>query len=139
MRFAQSVVHSNHDLYRVFFYKQAVSIASKHAIAPQDEMQLTEMWIDLARKSKAELIVCVAAGQRRGLVQTILADEFEIAGLGQMVEAILESDRIDRLYADNQSLYERNLQFASCHLSFQTIDVSEITQLFNEHNIVVTD
>jgi len=46
---------------------------------------------------------------------------------------------IDRLYADNQSLYERNLQFASCHLSFQTIDVSEITQLFNEHDIVVTD
>ena len=93
LRFAQSVVLSNHDLYRVFFYKQAVSIASKHAIAPQDEMQLTEMWIDLARKSKVELIVCVAAGQRRGLVQTVLADEFEIAGLGQMVEAMIESDR----------------------------------------------
>ena len=89
LRFAESVVHSNHNLYRVFFYKQAVSIASKHAKAPQDEIQLTEMWVDLARKSKAELIVCVAAGQRRGLVQEVLADEFEMAGLGQMVEAML--------------------------------------------------
>lgn len=93
LRFAQSVVESEHELYRVFFYKEAVSMASRHARAQQDEIQFTELWTDLARKSKAELIVCIAAGQKRGLVQEVLAEEFEIAGLGQMIDAMIKSDR----------------------------------------------
>ena len=46
---------------------------------------------------------------------------------------------IDRLYVDKKSLYDRKLQSANCRLSFKTIDASELTQLFNQHDIVITD
>ena len=38
-------------------------------------------------------MVCVAAGLRRGLKEEVLADEFRISGLGQMIELGIAADR----------------------------------------------
>jgi len=39
-------------------------------------------------------VVCVAAGMRRGIKDEILAPGFRISGLGQLVEAGIQCDRL---------------------------------------------
>ena len=59
----------------------------------------------LAEENKLDLVVCVAAAQRRGIVDegeakrngkdaTNLAPGFRISGLGQLIEAGIQSDRL---------------------------------------------
>ena len=91
--FAREALSQGHVLHRVFFYKDAVHIANRFSAIPADETDLQAGWTALARDTGTELAVCIAAGQRRGIIDTNVADGFSIVGLGQMVEAMAESDR----------------------------------------------
>ena len=93
LNFAREAVSQGHVLYRVFFYKDAVHIANRFNSVSADENDLQAHWTVLAKDSDTDLSVCIAAGQRRGIVSTNIADGFSIVGLGQMVEAMFESDR----------------------------------------------
>ena len=93
LHFAREAVTQGHALSRVFFYKDAVHLANRFNSVPSDETDLQSEWQTFAKNSGAELTVCIAAGQRRGIVEDNLAEGFSIAGLGQMVEAMAESDR----------------------------------------------
>jgi len=104
-RFAQAVLARGHELSRVFFYHDAVNVASVLTTPPQDELNLCQAWSALAREHGVDLVVCVAAAQRRGMVDederarhgksaANLAEGFRIAGLGQLVEAALDAERL---------------------------------------------
>ena len=93
LRFALAVIAAGHAVRRVFFYKDAAALANRFAESPQDEATPARAWQALAVDHGVELCVCVAAGQRRGVVDDTLAEGFEIVGLGQMIEALIESDR----------------------------------------------
>jgi tRNA 2-thiouridine synthesizing protein D len=93
-----------HEVIRVFFYHDGVYQALKYATPPDDELQFTSQWSELARRHKVDLVVCISAAQRRGLLcfdeanrqgkqDDDLAEGFRISGLGQLVEATLEADR----------------------------------------------
>ena len=71
---------------------------------PDDEFGLTRQWSELAKRYNLDLVVCISAGQKRGLLcsdeakrqnktDDDLAEGFRISGLGQLVEATLVSDR----------------------------------------------
>jgi tRNA 2-thiouridine synthesizing protein D len=103
--FARAALHGGHAIERVFFYHDAVHVASNLTTPPQDELDLTAAWATLARDHGVDLVVCVAAAQRRGIVDeqerqrhgkqaSNLAEGFRIAGLGQLVEAALDADRL---------------------------------------------
>ena len=105
LRFASTVVERGHTLERVFFYGDAVHAATDLSVAPQDETDLTAAWAKLAARTEAELLVCVGASLRRGLLDETEAKRyrkshfnlhasFEIAGLGQLVEASQTCDRV---------------------------------------------
>lgn len=105
LRFARAVVERGHSLGRVFFYSDAVSIGTALGVAPQDEDDVTAAWAQLAAAAQIELLVCVGASLRRGLVDETeakryrlpnhnLHPSFEIAGLGQLVEASQSCDRL---------------------------------------------
>ena len=62
-------------------------------------------WSGLAEKHGLDLVVCVAAAQRRGILDedemgrhgksaNNLAPGFRISGLGQLIEAGIQSDRL---------------------------------------------
>ena len=62
-------------------------------------------WTELAERYDLDLVVCVAAAQRRGIVDegeavrhgkgaTNLAPRFRVSGLGQLIVAAIESDRL---------------------------------------------
>jgi tRNA 2-thiouridine synthesizing protein D len=103
--FAHTLLAQGHSLYRVFFYHDAVYQASTLASPPQDEINKTLRWQQLAESHSLDLVVCIAAGLRRGIVDEKeasrydkpahnLAEGFELSGLGQLVDAAVHSDRV---------------------------------------------
>ena len=104
-RFASALLENGHALYRVFFYHDAIHNASSLATPPQDEINFPLNWQILAKKYNVDLVVCIAAALKRGLLNEQeasryekpafnLAKGFEISGLGQLVDAAVISDRL---------------------------------------------
>ena len=93
-QFARAALSKGHEVQRVFFYNDGVNNANKLTEPPQDDRQIVNRWSKLAEEHGIDLVVCVAAGLRRGLVEDNLAPGFRISGLGQLVEAGIESDRL---------------------------------------------
>ncbi len=105
LRFAVAVIDAGHALHRVFFYSDGVYNGSKLIIPPQDEINVNEAWCAFSREHDTELVVCIASALRRGMLDQAEADryektvhnlapEFVVAGLGQLIDAGLESDRL---------------------------------------------
>ncbi|MDP2903890.1 MAG: sulfurtransferase complex subunit TusD [Methylovulum sp.] len=103
-QFINAALAQGHGIFRVFFYHDGIYHALKYATPPDDEFAHTRQWSGLAQRYQIDLVVCVSAAQRRGLLcadeahrqdkqDNDLADGFRISGLGQLIEATLVSDR----------------------------------------------
>ncbi len=103
-QFSQAALAAGHQIYRIFFYQEGIYHALRYNTPPDDERCLTRLWSALAEEQNIDLVVCISAAQRRGLLHSDeaqrlgkqdndLADGFRISGLGQLVEATLECDR----------------------------------------------
>jgi tRNA 2-thiouridine synthesizing protein D len=103
-RFVEAAISMGHTVSRVFFYHDGVFFAFNTVSPPDDELNLTLKWHKLADRHTIDLVVCISAAQRRGLlsndentrrgrVDDNLAEGFRISGLGQLLEAMLEADR----------------------------------------------
>ncbi|SEA39920.1 sulfurtransferase complex subunit TusD [Marinobacterium iners] len=105
LRFARALLASGHELYRVFFYRDGVHNASALASPPRDEQSVPLAWQLLAQEHQLDLVVCISAAVRRGVLDeneakryekpaANLAPGFELSGLGQLSEALIQSDRV---------------------------------------------
>jgi tRNA 2-thiouridine synthesizing protein D len=103
--FTKAVLAAGHEVFRVFFYHDGVNNATRLTTPPQDDRNIVTRWSKLAQGSELDLVVCVAAAQRRGIVDdgeakrngkdaTNLAPGFRISGLGQLIEAGIQADRL---------------------------------------------
>jgi tRNA 2-thiouridine synthesizing protein D len=104
-QFTKAALEKGHEVFRVFFYHDGVNNATRLTTPPQDDRNIVNRWSELAEKHSLDLVVCVAAAQRRGIVDadeakrngkdaTNLAPRFRISGLGQLIEAGIQSDRL---------------------------------------------
>lgn len=104
-QFARAVLAAGHELHRVFFYHDGVNNGTRLTTPPQDDRHVVDRWSQLAADHGVDLVVCVAAAQRRGVVDSgeakrhgkdadNLAPGFRISGLGQLVETAMEADRM---------------------------------------------
>ncbi|MBI5163127.1 MAG: sulfurtransferase complex subunit TusD [Magnetospirillum sp.] len=93
-QFAKAALEKGHEIYRVFFYYDGVYNANKFGEPPTDDRNVTRNWQKLAEQYKLDMVVCVAAGLRRGIVDSTLAEGFRISGLGQLIEAGIQADRL---------------------------------------------
>ncbi len=104
-QFCKAVLAQGHQLHRIFFYQDGIYCATRLASPPQDELNLYSEWQSLAKENGIELIVCIAAALRRGILNQEealryqkdaynIADGFTLGGLGQLIEAVVSSDRI---------------------------------------------
>jgi tRNA 2-thiouridine synthesizing protein D len=59
-----------------------------------DDRNLVFLWSSLSEERGIDLVVCVAAALRRGVKNEILEDGFRISGLGQLVDAGIQADRM---------------------------------------------
>ncbi|MBU2582031.1 MAG: sulfurtransferase complex subunit TusD [Alphaproteobacteria bacterium] len=107
LQFTRAVLAKGHEVMRVFFYHDGVNVGSRLTVPPQDDRNLQKSWSDLAEEHKLDLVVCIAAAQRRGILDegeakrhgkgegaANLAPGFRISGLGQLIEMGIESDRL---------------------------------------------
>jgi len=103
--FAKTLLSEGHKIHRIFFYSDGIHNATSLSAPPQDEINLPVEWQQLSIKENIDLVVCVAAALRRGLLNdeeakryakpaVNLLDNFEISGLGQLLEAAVVSDRL---------------------------------------------
>jgi tRNA 2-thiouridine synthesizing protein D len=104
-QFTKAVLAKGHEVFRVFFYHDGVNNATRLTTPPQDDRNIVNRWSKLAEEHKLDMVVCVAAAQRRGIVDdgemkrngkdaTNLAPGFRISGLGQLIEAGIQADRL---------------------------------------------
>ena len=92
-QFATEVLAQQHEIFRVFFYHDGIYHALKSANPPDDEMSIFKNWSELSKKYDLDLVVCISAAQRRGLMSENVADGFRLGGLGQLLEATILADR----------------------------------------------
>lgn len=104
-RFTEAALESGNTIYRVFFYQNGIHNSSAIATPPQDEFDLYKGWQALQEKYSLDYVTCIAAAARRGLLNenearrhnkahSNMAKEFELSGLGQLVEATALSDQV---------------------------------------------
>lgn len=104
LNFARAVIAQGHEIFRIFFYHDGVNNGTRLAVPPSDDRQIQKEWSELAQEHDVDLVICIAAAQRRGLMDEGEAERqgldanniqegFRISGLGQLIEGSIESDR----------------------------------------------
>ncbi|MFV2005353.1 MAG: sulfurtransferase complex subunit TusD [Gammaproteobacteria bacterium] len=104
-QFTKAAIAAGHEIFRVFFYHDGVNNATKLAVPPQDDRDIPKLWSELSKENNLDMVVCIAAAQRRGMMDADeakrqgfednnLAEGFRISGLGQLIEAGIEADRL---------------------------------------------
>ena len=104
-QFTKAALEKGHEIFRVFFYHDGVNNGTRFTVPPQDDRNLQKLWSELAEKHELDMVVCIAAAQRRGIMdeseakrQKIegnnIAPGFRISGLGQLIEAGIQADRL---------------------------------------------
>ncbi len=104
-QFVKAALEKGHEIFRVFFYNDGVNVGTRLTVPPQDDRNIQKNWSELAERHKLDLVVCVAAAQRRGILDKDeagrqgkdgdnIAPGFRISGLGQMIEAGIVADRL---------------------------------------------
>ncbi|EEX50696.1 sulfurtransferase complex subunit TusD [Pasteurella dagmatis] len=102
-QFAKTLLAQGHQLNQVFFFQDGVTHGNVLVYPANDEFNLQKAWQELAQIYQFPLHLCVAAAQRRGIVDKLtsadrksenLAPHFVLAGLGEFTKAALEADRV---------------------------------------------
>ncbi len=104
LHFIRAALEMGHEIIRVFFYHDGVNNGTRLAVPPKDDRLVQKEWSKLAEEHGVDLVICVAAAQRRGLMdadeakrQGLDADNiapgFHLSGLGQLIEGNIEADR----------------------------------------------
>jgi tRNA 2-thiouridine synthesizing protein D len=105
LQFVRAALDKGHEIFRVFFYHDGVNNGTRLTVPPQDDRNLQRAWSELALTKNLDLVVCIAAAQRRGVLDAKeakrhgkdgdnIAPGFRISGLGQLIEAGIEADRL---------------------------------------------
>ncbi len=105
LKFTEAALQKGHEIVRVFFYHDGVNNGTRLTTPPQDDRNIVSRWSELADTHDLDLVVCVAAAQRRGIVDVDeakrnskdvdnIAPGFRISGLGQLIEAGIVADRL---------------------------------------------
>lgn len=100
VKLAQQLCQQQHHV-RVFFYQDAVSIANTLLWQPDDQISIQKQWQAL----NIPLPVCVSASLARGVSDAEnaqrhhlqgdnLAQGFQLVGLGELADAMMQAERV---------------------------------------------
>ena len=105
LRFAETAIASGHDIYRLFFYQDGACNGSACCVSPQDEIDIPARWQALVEEHGIDAVVCAASALKRGILDPSeaarydkdghnLRPGFTVSGLGQLIDAAQQSDRV---------------------------------------------
>ena len=103
--FVKAAIDNGHEVMRVFFYHDGVNNGTRLTTPPQDDRHIVNRWAELAKEHDLDLVLCVAAAQRRGIADegeaqrngkdaNNIQEGFRISGLGQLIEAGIQAERL---------------------------------------------
>ncbi len=103
--FCKALREAGHQLSQLFFYEDGVWTANTHQCPPQDGFDTVSAWCQLLEETNIIGNVCIAAAIKRGVLDTEEAQRYEkpsgnlsapfaLAGLGELVEASTQADRV---------------------------------------------
>ncbi len=104
LQFARAVLAQGHEIFRVFFYHDGVNNGTRLSVPPADDRLLQKEWSELSKEHDLDLVLCIAAAQRRGIMDASEAERqgldanniiegFRISGLGQLIEGGIQAER----------------------------------------------
>lgn len=104
-RFAKTALENGHQIHRVFLQGDGVHCATVLSQSPQDILNAHQLWQYLAKEHQLDIVVCVASALKRGILNDAEAkrygkklgnatDTMDLSGLGQLMDAIQQSDRV---------------------------------------------
>ncbi len=105
LRFAEAAIKRGNHINRAFFLDDGTATGNANAVLPQDETDLTAAWRELAVNHDVELVLCISSALKRGMLDTgeaaryeragvTIMEDFEISGLGQLIDAADTADRL---------------------------------------------
>ena len=105
LRFCQAALAAGHEIYRLFFFRDGVHNLTSLSVVAQDEQNLQDQWSQLISENGIDAVACVTSALKRGILNDEEAKRYEkesaslsehasIAGLGQLVDATLNADRV---------------------------------------------
>ena len=105
LNYARALLKNGHEIYRLFFYQDGVLNACSFNTPTQEDENLPASWQALIQEGSIDAVVCVASAIKRGIVNeseaqrfelsaSNLREGFEISGLGQLVDGLVNSDRL---------------------------------------------
>lgn len=89
----QAALGKGHEIRGIFFYHDGVYNVSNKTQPPQDDRHIPNRWAELGAQG-IDVVVCIAAAKRRGIVDELLVPNTRISGLGQFAKMVIESDRL---------------------------------------------
>jgi|TARA_B110000483_G_C18187486_1_gene539539 tRNA 2-thiouridine synthesizing protein D len=104
-RFTKALLEQGHDVYRLFFFGDGVHNTSKLTVVAQDDTNWQQQWNKLIELQNLDSVVCVTSAIKRGIIDEAesarhelgavsLSSSSEISGLGQLIDATINSDRV---------------------------------------------
>jgi tRNA 2-thiouridine synthesizing protein D len=104
LNFASAVLNAGHQISRLFFYRDAVYLATALGVQPQDEADVYADWRTFISDNQLDGVICIAAALRRGVLNDAEANRWqrpvantgapwELSGLGQWVDSLQTADR----------------------------------------------
>ena len=105
LRFAIAALAKGMEIRRVFFFHDGSLTGNAIAFAPQDSAPSRDAWAELAVRYDFELAICIATALKRGVVDEderaryglpgpSLHPAFTLVGLGQLIDAMSDCDRL---------------------------------------------
>lgn len=105
LNFANAVLTNGHEIYRLFFFSEAVHTANALSSPPRNELDINAAWQTFIKTHNLDSVVCIASALRRGVMNKSeaqrhekdafnLLDGHDLSGLGQLIEASISSDKV---------------------------------------------
>lgn len=91
--FITAAMAKGHEIQGVFFYNDGVLNPTSLMDPPTDDRHIAKRWSELGAKG-VDIVICIAAAKRRGIVPENIVPNTRISGLGQLVDMTINSDRV---------------------------------------------
>jgi tRNA 2-thiouridine synthesizing protein D len=103
--FARAVLARGHSIHRVFFLDKGTLTSAGNSVLPQDEADAAADWEALHTEHGVDLEICISSALKYGMLDeaeaarherphATIKPAFTVAGLGQLVDACANSDRL---------------------------------------------
>lgn len=91
--FIEAALEKGHEIEGIFFYHDGVYNVTKLMEPPQDDRHIANRWSEIGGKG-IDIVVCIAAAKRRGIVDDVLVPNVRISGLGQLTMMAIKAEKL---------------------------------------------